>query len=112
MKRPVSYRKWSPTANDLETANDPQNEPQMILDRVTDPQSRPQMIRNGMDFLGLSAKKDWLEKGKEDARSQANLYKAKKKNGINLKRGINRTRLLPLSIASNFFQEGFVAIKI
>ena len=32
-----------------------------------------------MDFLGLSAKKDWLEKGKEDARSQANLYKAKKK---------------------------------
>ena len=58
MKRPVQYRKWSPTANDLETANDPQNEPQMILDRVSDPQSRPQMIRNGMDFLGLSAKKD------------------------------------------------------
>ena len=25
------------------------------------------------------------EKGKEDARSQVNLYKAKKKNGINLK---------------------------
>ena len=44
------------------------------------------MIRNGMDFLGLSAKKDGLEKGKEDARSQANLYKTKKKNGINLKR--------------------------
>ena len=37
------------------------------------------MIRNGMDFLGLSAKKDGLEKGKEDARSQANLYKTKKK---------------------------------
>ena len=51
----------------------------MILDRVTDPQSRPQMIRNGMDFLGLSAKKDGLEKGKEDARSLPNLYKAKKK---------------------------------
>ena len=32
-----------------------------------------------MDFLGLSAKKDGLEKGKEDARSQANLYKTKKK---------------------------------
>ena len=45
----------------------------MILDRVSDPQSRPQMIRNGMDFFGMSAKKDWLEKGKEDARSQANL---------------------------------------
>ena len=37
------------------------------------------MIRNGMDFLGLSAKKDGLEKGKEDARSQANLNKTKKK---------------------------------
>ena len=37
------------------------------------------MIRNGMDFLGLSAKKDGLEKGKEDARSQANLHKTKKK---------------------------------
>ena len=79
MKRPVQYRKWSPTANDLATANDPQNEPQMILDRVSDPYSRPKMIRNGMDFLGLSAKKDGLEKGKEDARSQANLYKTKKK---------------------------------
>ena len=32
-----------------------------------------------MDFMGLSTKKDWLEKVKEDARSQANLYKAKKK---------------------------------
>ena len=51
----------------------------MILDRVSDPQSRPQMIRNGMDFLGLSGNKDWLEKGEKDARSQANLYKAKKK---------------------------------
>ena len=29
----VQYRKWSPTANDPETANDPQNGPQMILDR-------------------------------------------------------------------------------
>ena len=26
----VQYRKWSPTANDPETANDPQNGPQMI----------------------------------------------------------------------------------
>ena len=29
----VQYRKWSPTVNDPETANDPQNGPQMILDR-------------------------------------------------------------------------------
>ena len=52
---------------------------------VSDPQSRPQMIPwkieewNGMDFMGLSTKKDWLEKGKEDARSLPNLYKSKKK---------------------------------
>ena len=29
----VQYRKWSQTGNDPETANDPQNGPQMILDR-------------------------------------------------------------------------------
>ena len=29
----VQYRKWSPTANDPETAYDPQNGPQMIVDR-------------------------------------------------------------------------------
>ena len=29
----TQYRKWSPTVNDPETANDPQNGPQMILDR-------------------------------------------------------------------------------
>ena len=29
----VQYHKWSPTANDPETVNDPQNGPQMILDR-------------------------------------------------------------------------------
>ena len=29
----VQYRKWSPTANDPETVNDPQNGPQMIFDR-------------------------------------------------------------------------------
>ena len=48
-------------------------------------------LGNGMDFMGMIAKKDWLlkkepfslapskEKGKEDATSQVNLYKAKKK---------------------------------
>ena len=75
--------------------------PQMIpkMDRKW---SRPQVIpkvdrkwcrknlRNGMDFMGLITKMDWLlkrnlflspskEKGKEDATSQVNLYKVKKK---------------------------------
>ena len=31
--RSVQYRKWSPTANDPQTANAPQNGPEMILDR-------------------------------------------------------------------------------
>ena len=35
----VQYRKWSPTANDRETANDPQNGPQMILNRKWSPKS-------------------------------------------------------------------------
>ena len=35
----VQYRKWSPTANDPETANDPQNGPRMILDRMWSPKS-------------------------------------------------------------------------
>ena len=33
------YRNWSPTANDPETANNPQNGPQMILDRKWSPKS-------------------------------------------------------------------------
>ena len=54
----------------------------IIIIIVSDPQSRPQMIPwkieewNG--FMGLSTKKDWLEKEKEDARSQASLYEPKK----------------------------------
>ena len=36
-KATVQYRKWSPTANDPETANDSQNGPQMILDRKWSP---------------------------------------------------------------------------
>ena len=35
----VQYRKWSPTVNDPEFANDPQNGPQMILDRKWSPKS-------------------------------------------------------------------------
>ena len=84
------------------TANDPQPKmflrPQMIP-RWTANDPRPQVIpkvdrkwfrenvRNGMDFMGLITKKDWLhkrnlflspskEKGKEDATTQVNSYKA------------------------------------
>ena len=39
MMSTVQYRKWSPTANDPKTANDPQNGPQMILDRKWSPKS-------------------------------------------------------------------------
>ena len=60
----VQYRKWSPTANDPETTNDPQNGPQMILDRkwslkltANDP-----VKTWGMEwiFMGLITKMDWL----------------------------------------------------
>ena len=82
-------RKWSPKW----TANDPR--PQ-VIPKVDRKWSR-ENLRNGMDFMGLITKMDWLlkrnlflspskEKGKEDATSQVNLYKVKKKNGINLKR--------------------------
>ena len=37
----VQYRKWSPTANDPETANDPQNGPQMIPPLETSPLKTP-----------------------------------------------------------------------
>ena len=87
------------------TANDPQPQmiprPQMIpkLDRkwsstASDPQSWPQMIPWKLEewngFYGTDYKKGLIikkgpflapskEKGKEDATSQVNLYKAKKK---------------------------------
>ena len=35
----VQYRKWSLTATDPETTNDPQNGPQVILDRKWSPKS-------------------------------------------------------------------------
>ena len=92
-ERTVQYRKWSPTSNDPETANDPQNGPQMIRDRKWSPKmtaNDPVKI-GGMDWILW----DWLqkrtdykknfflapskEKGKEDATCQVNLYKAKKK---------------------------------
>ena len=54
----VQYRRWSPTANDPETANDPQNGPQMIPN--VDRKWSRENLRNGMDFMGLITKKDWL----------------------------------------------------
>ena len=60
----VQYRKWSPTANDPETTNDPQNGPQMILDRKWSLKSTANdpVKTWGMEwiFMGLITKKDWL----------------------------------------------------
>ena len=86
----VQYRKWSPTANDPETANDPQNGPQMILDRKWSLKSTAHdpVKTWGMEWIcgtdykkGLIIKKEtfFSRLGKEDATSQVNLYKAKKK---------------------------------
>ena len=113
----VQYRKWSPTANDPETANDPQNGPQMILDRKWSLKSTANdpVKTWGMEWILW----DWLQKRtdykketffsrllKKKARRTLHLrsiYTRRKKNWINLKRyGINRI-LLPLSIASIFF---------
>ena len=49
----VQYRKWSPTANDPETANDPQNGPQMILDRKWSLLSTANDPERKMEWLGL-----------------------------------------------------------
>ena len=80
----VQYRKWSSTANDPETANDPQNGPQMILDRKWSPKSTANdpVKTWGVEWIlwdWLQKRTDSKEKGKEDATSQVNLYKAKKK---------------------------------
>ena len=123
------------------TANDPQPQmiprPQMIpkMDRkwsstASDPESRPQMIPwkleewNGFygtdDKKGLIIKKETFfsrllnKDGRRPGRYISGQFiQGEKKNGINLKRyhGINR-KLLPLSIASIFFQECFVFWKI
>ena len=82
----VQYRKWSPTANDPETANDLQNGPQIILDRKWSLKSTTNdpVKTWGMEWI-LS---DWLqkrnlflspskEKGKEDATSHVNFRRWK-----------------------------------
>ena len=56
----VQYRKWSPTANDPETANDPQNGPQMILDRKWSPKltANDPVKTSGMEWILWN----WLQK--------------------------------------------------
>ena len=48
VKRFVQRRKWSPTANDPQTGNDPQIGPQMIPD--VDRKWSQRKTRNGMEF--------------------------------------------------------------
>ena len=57
---PVQYRKWSPTTNDPETANDPQIGPQMILDRKWSPKltANDPVKTWGMEWILW----DWLQK--------------------------------------------------
>ena len=113
----VQYRKWSPTVNDPETANDPQNGPQIILGRKWSLKSTTNdpVKTWGMEWILW----EWLQK-RTDYKKETffsrllkkkggrtlhlrSIYTRRKKNGINLKRcGINRI-LLPLSIASIFF---------
>ena len=108
------------------TANDPQNGPQMILDRKWSLNSTANdpVKTWGMEWILW----DWLQK-RTDYKKESffsrllkkkgrrtlhlrSIYTRRKKSGINLKRcGINRI-LLPLSIASIFFQECFVFWKI
>ena len=114
------------TANDPETANDPQNGPQMILDRkwslkwtANDP-----VKTWGMEWILW----DWLQKRTDykkesffsrllKKKGRRTLYlrsiytRWKKKLNKSEKCGINRI-LLPLSIASIFFQECFIFWKI
>ena len=56
----VQYRKWSPTASHPETANDPQNGPQMILDRKWSLKSTANdpVKTRGMEWILW----DWLQK--------------------------------------------------
>ena len=63
------------------------------------------MIKRNL-FLSPSKERD-----KEGARSWVSLYEARKKRIYLKGYGINHI-LLPLSLASNFFEECFAAVKI
>ena len=58
---PKMDRKWSPTANDPQTANDHQNGPQMIPDRKWSPKwttnDPPEM--DGMEWIFLTEQNEW-----------------------------------------------------
>ena len=89
---PKMDRKWSSTASDPK------------VDRKWSREKLREWIGSyGTDYKkGLIIKRNRFllpstEKDKEDARSQVNLYKAKKKNGINLK--------------MIWFQECFIGVK-
>ena len=75
---PVQYRKWSPTANDPETANDPQNGPQMILDRKWSLKSTANdPVKSwGMEWILW----DWLQK-RTDYKKETFLSRLLKKKG-------------------------------
>ena len=74
----VQYRKWSPTANDPETANDPQNGPQMILDRKWSLKSTANdpVKTWGMEWILW----DWLQK-RTDYKKETFFSRLLKKKG-------------------------------
>ena len=106
-------RKWSPKW----TANDPR--PQVIP--KVDRKWCREKLRNGMDCMGLITKRtDYKikrnlflspskEKGKEDATSRVNLYKAKKKKWNKFEKDMILTIYFILCQNSIYFQECFVA---
>ena len=95
-------RKWSPES----TANDSVKWIEEWNGFYATAYKKGLIIKRNL-FLPTTSK----EKGKEDATSQLNLYKAKKMEQIWKGYDINHL-LLSLSIASNFFQECFVSVKI
>ena len=74
----VQYRKWSPTVNDPETANDPQNGPQMILDRKWSLKSTANdpVETWGMEWILW----DWLQK-RTDYKKETFFSRLLKKKG-------------------------------
>ena len=78
----VQYRKWSPTANDPETANDLQNGPLMILDRKWSLKSTANdpVKTWGMEWILW----DWLQK-RTDYKKETFFSRLLKKKGKRMK---------------------------
>ena len=120
----VQYRKWSPTANDPETANDPQNGPKMILDRKWSPKltanDHERKIGRAWTHVSGSSCKFYYYYKKSDYKlnftSQINTRikpKWKKSFISSVKtRSVGNTRLLPhakmLLLPMNFFSGGWI----